>query len=260
MYRGAAVALGGRPLTVRTLDVGADKQLPYLPMEPEQNPSLGVRGIRLALARPELLATQLRAALRVAADHPLRLLLPMVTTVDELLRVRQILGEARAALTSRGVPAPEHLELGIMVEVPAACLLAEAFVPYVDFFSLGTNDLAQYAMAADRGNSGVGSMADALHPAVLRLVDHAARAAAAAGRKVGVCGELGGDPLAVPLLLGLGATELSMTPARIAAAKQAVRGTHLGAARRLAKTALAAASAADVRRLCASHAPRSTSG
>ena len=248
-YRAMAEALGGRSLTLRTLDVGADKPLPYLPLRQERNPNLGLRGLRLGLHRPELLASQLRAALRVAADHPVRVMFPMVATVGELLRARDLLEEARASLADAGIAVPERVDVGIMVEVPAAALLVEAFVPHVDFFSLGTNDLAQYVLAADRGNSEVAALADPLHPAVLRLIDLVARAAAKGGRGVAVCGEVAGDPLAIPVLLGLGIAELSMAAARIPAAKQAVRGAVLAAARGLATEALAAESAAEVRRL-----------
>jgi len=252
-YRAVAEGLGGRPLTLRTLDVGADKQLPYLLLERELNPNLGLRGIRLSLSRPELLCGQLRAALRVAADHPVRVMFPMVATVDEVRRARQALDEARASLTAAGVAVPERIEVGIMVEVPAAALLVEAFVPHVDFFSLGTNDLAQYVFAADRGNAEVAALADPLHPAVLRLIERVSRVAAEGGRSVAVCGEMAGDPLAIPVLLGLGITELSMAAARIPLAKHVVRATDLAAARRLAVEALAAESAVAVRRLCSGH-------
>ena len=248
-YRVVAEGLDGRPLTVRTLDAGADKQLPYLYLEREQNPNLGLRGIRLGLSRPELLMGQLRAVLRVAADHPVRVMFPMVATVGEVRRARELLGEARASLVEAGLAVPGRSDVGIMVEIPAAALMIEAFVPHVDFFSLGTNDLAQYVLAADRGNAEVAALADGLHPAVLRLIDRVARAAAEGGQSVAACGELAGDPLAIPLLLGLGVAELSMAPARIPAAKQVVRATDVAAARRLAGEALAAASAGEVRRL-----------
>jgi multiphosphoryl transfer protein len=249
-YRAAAEALRGRPLVIRTLDVGADKSLPYLDLDAERNPYLGVRGIRLGLRRPELLSAQLRAVLRVAADHPVRVLFPMVTTVDELRQTRGLLDQARDSLPRIGAPVPARLQVGIMVEVPAAALTAEAFAAHIDFFSIGTNDLAQYVLAAERGNAALGALADALHPAVLRLIERTAQAAADGGLEVTVCGELAADPLAVPLLLGLGVTGLSMAAPRIAAAKQAVRGTDVGAARELAAEALAAESAAAVRWLC----------
>ena len=250
-YEAVAVALGGRPLTIRTLDAGADKPLPYLPLAAEANPFLGVRGLRLGLLHPDQLRRQFRALLTVAATRPLRVMLPMVSTVDEVRRARELLADARATLEARGAAVPACLELGIMLEVPSAALVAEHFAPLVDFFSVGTNDLTQYAMAAERGNSDVAALADPLHPAVLRLIEHAAAAAAAAGRPLAVCGEVAGDRLAVPLLVGLGVRELSMSHALIPAAKQAVRAADTRAARRLAKAALAAESAAAVRRLLA---------
>ncbi len=257
-YRAVADGLGGRPLVLRTLDAGADKPLAPLQMEPERNPFLGVRGLRLGLSRSGLLETQVRAALRVASGYPLRLMFPMVTTIDEFLRAREIVAGVAESLAAAGTwpgPAahsgPSALSLGIMVEVPAAALMAEAFAAHVDFFSIGTNDLAQYVLAAERGNARVAALGDALHPAVLQLIDRTARAAAAAGKPVAVCGEVAGDPVAIPLLLGLGITELSMAPARIPLAKEAVRATGADAARRLAAAALAAESAAAVRALCA---------
>jgi phosphoenolpyruvate-protein kinase (PTS system EI component) len=175
----------------------------------------------------------------------------MVTTPEEVGRARELLAEARAALEARGVAVPAHLELGVMLEVPAAALLAEHLAPLVDFFSVGTNDLTQYAMAAERGNSQVAALADPLHPAVLRLIERAASAAGAAGIPVALCGEVAGERLAVPLLLGLGVRELSMSHALIPAAKQAVRAVDLAAARTLAGEALAAGSADEVRSLIA---------
>lgn len=245
-YRRAAEALGGRPMVIRTLDVGADKPLPYLPQPPEANPFLGVRGLRLGLERPELLRGQLRAILRVAADHPVRLMFPMVSTLEELRTAR---GHLLAAADELGRPLPEGLQVGIMVEVPSAALLAAALAPEVDFFSIGTNDLTQYTLAADRGNERVAELQDALHPAVLRLIALACEAGAAHGRWVGVCGEVAGDALATPLLLGLGVRELSMNPPAIPAVKRAVRETELGRARELAARALALPSAAAVREL-----------
>jgi phosphocarrier protein FPr len=254
-YEAVAAALDGRPLTIRTLDAGADKPLPYLPLAAEANPFLGVRGLRLGLLHPDQLRCQFRALLRVAASRPLRVMLPMVSTVDEVRRARELLAEARASLEARGAAVPARLELGIMLEVPSAALVAEHLAPLVDFFSVGTNDLTQYAMAAERGNSAVAALADPLHPAVLRLIERAAAAAAAAGRPVAVCGEIAGDRLAVPLLVGLGVRELSMSQALIPAAKQAVRATDTHTAGRLAKAVLTAESAAAVRRLLAAAAP-----
>jgi phosphocarrier protein FPr len=243
-YTLIAKGLEGRPLILRTLDVGADKPLPYLPQRPEANPFLGVRGIRLALERPELLETQLRAAVRTAADHPLKVMFPMVATLDEYRHARAVLDEVRAGTSV-------ELEVGVMIEVPAAALAAERFAPEVDFFSLGTNDLTQYTMAAERGNAAVAGLADGLHPAVLRLIQGVAEAANRHGVWAGVCGELASDPEAVPVLIGLGITELSANAPAIPAVKQAVREVDTEIARDLAERALELPSAGEVRALFA---------
>jgi phosphoenolpyruvate-protein kinase (PTS system EI component) len=241
-YAAVARALDGRPLIIRTLDVGADKPLQALPMAPEANPFLGLRGIRLSLARPELLTTQLRAVLRVAAKHPVKVMFPMVATLAEVQAARRGLAEARAAL---GVDA--EIEVGAMVEVPSIALQAKRFARELDFFSIGTNDLSQYAMAAERGNERVAALTAGLVPAVLRLVDATVRGAQAHGRWVGVCGELAGDVDAARLFAGLGVTELSMAPPRIADVKEALRDTDLERARAAALRALDADSAEEVR-------------
>jgi phosphocarrier protein FPr len=246
-YAEIAERLEGRPLVLRTLDVGADKPLPYLPAEAEANPFLGVRGIRLALARPELLETQLRAVLRAAAEHPLRVMFPMVATLEEYRQARSVLSRAREGLEQSGTAVPEELEVGVMIEVPAAALAANLFAPEVDFFSIGTNDLVQYTMAAERGNASVAGLADGLHPSVLRLIRIVADAAD--GKLVAVCGELASDPVAVPVLVGLGVTELSANAPAIPAVKEAVRGIDDGAARALADRALGLSSAVEVRSL-----------
>jgi multiphosphoryl transfer protein len=242
--REIAVALDGRPLVVRTLDAGADKPLPALPMPPEANPFLGVRGIRLGLERRDVLATQLRAILRVAAEYPLKAMLPMVATLDEILAARSELDRARA---ETGIDAP--LEFGIMVEIPAAALTATRLAEHVDFFSLGTNDLTQYTMAAERGDERLATLLTGPQPAVLRLVKATVEAAAAHGRWVGVCGELAGDPAAAVLLAGLGVTELSMAPALVPEAKAALRGVELEQARAAADAALETDSATAARAL-----------
>lgn len=244
--RQVARGLNGRPLVVRTLDAGADKPLPALQMPVEANPFLGVRGIRLALQHRDVLATQFRAILRVAADYPLKVMLPMVATLQEVREARAGLAQARA---ETGIAAA--LQLGIMVEVPAAALTAARLAEHVDFFSLGTNDLTQYTMAADRGDERLASLLAGPQPAVLRLVQVTVEAAAARGRRVGVCGELAGDPAAAVLLVGLGVTELSMAPALIAEAKTALRGVDLTQARAAAQAALEASDADAARALAA---------
>jgi len=243
-YAAAADALDGRPLLIRTLDAGADKPLPYLHQPPEDNPFLGVRGVRLGLAQPEVLGSQLRAVLRAARDRRIRVMFPMVATLDELRRALDVLEGARAAV---GSDAP--VEVGIMIEVPAAALTAAALAPHVAFFSIGTNDLTQYTLAADRGNELLAPIADPLHPAVLRLIQATVAGARAHGCWVGVCGEIAGDPGATPLLLGLGVTELSMSAPSIATVKEAVRAVDMGEARDLAERALGCATAPDVHAL-----------
>jgi phosphoenolpyruvate-protein phosphotransferase/dihydroxyacetone kinase phosphotransfer subunit len=238
-----------RPIVVRTLDVGGDKELPYLPLPAEANPFLGVRAIRLSLRSPDLFLTQLRAVLRAGEAFHFRIMFPMVANLDEVLEARRLLEEAHGALEAQGLPHRWPIEVGIMVEVPAAALLAPAIAPHVDFFSIGTNDLTQYTLAAERGNPALSEMADALHPAVLRLVRDVVSAAHQHGKWVGVCGELAGDPLAVPVLVGLGVDELSMNPGAIPYAKAILRALDLPEAQALAAQALSAESARQARSL-----------
>jgi multiphosphoryl transfer protein len=240
-YLGVARALKGRPLILRTLDVGADKPLPYVDQPVEANPFLGQRGLRLGLAQPELLELQLRAALRVAAEHPVKIMFPMVATIAEYRAAIDLLEHARGDL-----PRPD---VGVMVEVPSVALAAGTFAPEVDFFSIGTNDLTQYTLAAERGNDRVAAIADPLHPAVLRLIQLVTEAAGAHDKWAGVCGELAGDPLAAPVLVGLGIRELSVAPPLAPAVKEAVRGVDIEEAQALAETALRLESAAAVRAL-----------
>jgi phosphoenolpyruvate-protein kinase (PTS system EI component) len=191
----------------------------------------------------------LRALVRVAADHPVRVMFPMVATLEELRAARGAVDRAANAVADSGARVAERLEVGAMIEVPSAALVADRLAQEVDFFSLGTNDLSQYVLAADRGNERVASLADALHPAVLELIRRTAHAAAAAGIWAGVCGELAGDPLATPLLIGLGVRELSMSAPAIPHVKHAVRATDLDAADALAAQALSLSSATEVREL-----------
>jgi multiphosphoryl transfer protein len=228
-YHAITDILDGRPVTFRTFDGGADKPLPFLPTGPEANPFLGLRGIRLSLRRPELLRDQLQAICEVAADAPVRVMFPMVTTVDELRAALRLLEEAGDARR------PRSLEIGIMVEVPAVALRAPEFVPHVDFFSVGTNDLTQYALAVDRGNSAVAALANPLDPGVLRLIDELCRQSA--GAPVSICGEIAADPNATSTLLALGVRSLSVAPPTIAAIKKAVRGVNLTTGSSLGPTA-----------------------
>ncbi|MEG3125930.1 phosphoenolpyruvate--protein phosphotransferase [Sphingomonas sp. GB1N7] len=244
IYRGMIDALEGRPLIVRALDIGGDKQVPHLDLPKEENPFLGVRGARLLLRRPDLLDPQLRALYRAAAlGGDLSIMFPMITSVPELVTLRARCEAIRAELDAPRVP------VGIMIEVPAAAIVAHALATHADFFSIGTNDLTQYALAIDRQNPELASEADSLHPAVLRLIAMTVEGAKAHGRWVGVCGGLAGDPFGAALLVGLGVTELSMTPRDIPAVKARLRTADIAALQALAATALAAGTAAEVRAL-----------
>jgi phosphocarrier protein FPr len=234
-YLAVAEALGGRRMTLRTLDVGGDKPLSYVATPYEANPFLGVRGLRLSLGYPGLFADQVLAVVRTAHLAPVSVMFPMVTTVAEVRQARAMLDEA-VAKEGRGVPA--GLQVGIMVEVPATALKTAAFAPLVDFFSIGTNDLTQYATAAERGNADVAGLGDACDPGVLRLVQ--AVCDGAGGALVAICGELAADVAAVPLLVGLGVGELSVSPGAVPQVKEAVRGVDRGEARDLVRRALAA--------------------
>ncbi|MFG1924950.1 dihydroxyacetone kinase phosphoryl donor subunit DhaM [Cryptosporangium sp. NPDC048952] len=244
-YRALADALGGRRLTLRTLDVGGDKPLSYAPVPPSENPFLGVRGLRFSLLRPDLFAEQLTAIVRVAHETPVTVMFPMVSTVDELVAAREAL-DAVVRAENRGAPA--GLEVAAMVEVPSAALKAAALVPLVDEFSIGTNDLTQYTLAAARGDEGVATLGDPWDPGVLRLVDAVCRAAGERAR-VSVCGEFASEPGAAAVLLGLGVRELSVAPALVPVVKQAVRETGIADASRAAAAALRTSTAAESRAL-----------
>jgi phosphotransferase system HPr (HPr) family protein len=243
-YQAIADALEGRPLVIRLFDIGGDKAAPYLPMAAEENPALGVRGVRLALRHPGLLRTQLRAVLRVAPPGSCSLMVPMVSRLSELRAVRSALDEARRDL---GVAGP--IELGVMVETPAAAMIADQLAAEADFLSIGTNDLTQYTLAMDRGNPELAAEIDGLEPAVLRLIAQTCEGGRRHGREIGVCGALAGDLAAIPILVGLGIGRLSMATAAIPEAKALIRTLSPDACRALAAQALEQPSAAAVRAL-----------
>lgn len=257
-YRAIVEAFGDLPVVLRTLDVGGDKELPYLNLPDEMNPFLGVRAIRLCLARPELFRPQLRAVLRAGAAGNLKVMFPMVATVAEVRQARAMLEACRAELLVEGQAVAERVEVGIMVEIPAAAVMADRLAAEVDFFSIGTNDLSQYTMAADRTNAELTALASGFQPAVLRLVRDVIAAAHAQGKWVGLCGELAGEPLAVPILLGLGLDEFSMNPPAIPLAKQIIRSLTLDEAREVAQDALVLDSAEEVRALVRQRVPSAT--
>jgi phosphocarrier protein FPr len=245
-YRAIVEALGDeRPVIIRTLDVGGDKPLSYLPIPKEDNPFLGERGVRVGLDRPEILRAQLRAIIRAGVGRRVQVMVPMIATLDELRDVRVILAEEAARL---GLP---RVPLGIMVEVPAAAIMASQFAKEADFFSIGTNDLTQYTLAMDRGHPKLAPQVDGLSPAVLHLIAHTVRGARTAGHhvEVGVCGGIASDPVAVPILIGLGVDELSVSLPAIPAVKAQIRTLKMDECRALAERALAADSAGDVRAL-----------
>jgi len=249
-YQAVIDAMGDKSVIIRTIDVGGDKQLDYLPLPVEANPVLGLRGIRLAQARPEILDQQLRALLQVSPLQRCRILLPMVTEVDELMHIRQ---RVDALCLELGIN--QRPEIGVMIEVPAAALQAEQLAEHADFLSIGTNDLSQYTLAMDRDHAGLASRVDALHPALLRLIAMTCEGAAVHKRWVGVCGALASDPLATPVLIGLGVTELSVSPVQIGEIKDRVRQLHEAECQRLARDLLKLSSAAAVRHACHQHWP-----
>jgi len=244
-YREATDALEGRPLVARTLDVGGDKPLPYWPVPQEDNPFLGLRGIRLALTQPEVLETQLRALLMAAVGRPLRIMLPMVKDVAEFRAAKVIYDRLLSE-----IPLAERatdVQLGVMIEVPSSALLAPTLAAEVDFFSVGTNDLTQYTLAIDRGHPELSAQADGLHPAVLRLIQMTVDAAHAKGKWVGVCGELASDAMAVPVLVGLGVDELSVSARQIPLVKARLREFDLADAKDTAQLALSKTTSDEVR-------------
>jgi phosphocarrier protein FPr len=248
-YRRIAAAMAGRPVVFRTLDVGGDKPAAYAVGGGESNPALGVRGIRLGLRRLPLLETQLRALLEAAPTEPLHILLPMVSTLDEVKAARAALRRASQAAHDAGAAVASDVRLGIMIEVPSAAVMADVLAAHADFFSIGTNDLVQYTLAADRTNPALAEIASPLQPAVLRLIAQVTAAAATHGRPVAVCGEAAADPGAAALFVGLGIRELSVAPAAIANLRASLAKLDPAACRVAAQSALSATSVEEVRAL-----------
>ena len=239
--------MGERPVVVRTLDVGGDKELSYLDLGQEANPFLGWRAIRMCLDQPEFFKIQLRALLRASPGHDLRIMFPMIATLSEVRKAKNLLQEAKVELEAGGSTIPDKIQVGIMVEIPSVAVLADLFAKEVDFFSIGTNDLTQYTMAAERTNEKVAHLGDACHPAVLRQIRSVIHAAHSEGIWVGLCGELAGDPDAIPVLLGLGLDEFSMSPVSIPRAKEVIRSWSTKDAQILADRVLDFVSAEEVR-------------
>jgi phosphoenolpyruvate-protein phosphotransferase len=245
-YREAVEAFGGDPVTIRLLDIGGDKPIPYLPMPPEDNPFLGVRALRLAADQPELFVTQLRACYRAATAGPVKVMAPMVADAGDAHLLLALAARARDGLAADGIAAGE-VDLGVMLEIPSAVLSADSWFEEIGFASIGTNDLTQYALAVDRGNPALERYRDAMHPAVLRLIAMAVESADRAGIGLSVCGEMGGDPAAALALVGLGVRSLSMGAASLPAVRRAIRGSQAAVLRETALEALHDRSAAAAR-------------
>jgi len=248
-YQAILDVMETRPVVIRTLDIGGDKSPSYMDLGKEMNPFLGWRAIRVCLEQPDFFKAQLRALLQAGKGHDVHIMFPMIATLDEFQRAKAMLEEARRELSTAGLPQVEKVEVGMMVEIPSAVILADAFARDVDFFSIGTNDLTQYTFAADRTNPKVSSLTNAFHPAIFRQIDRVVDAAHAQGIWVGVCGELAGDPEAIPILLGVGVDELSMAPTAIPIAKQEIRSWSMQACQRIAKQALDCVSSEQIRQI-----------
>ena len=247
LYERVATLLAPRPVTIRTLDLGGDKEVANLSLPHEDNPQLGLRSIRLSFTHLEAFRAQLRAILRASASGNVRLLLPMISSIEELHRAREILEEAKQAMRSAGHAFDPELPVGVMIEVPSAALIADVLARECDFFSIGTNDLTQYALAVDRGNELIAHLFDPLHPAVLSLIDRSVRGAMRAGIPVSVCGEMASNPLAVPILVGLGIGELSVTPSAVPIVKEIVHALDQREVEGDARRAREAGTAKEVR-------------
>lgn len=255
-YKEAAEAFGpGSPIVIRTMDIGGDKELPSLQLEKEDNPFLGYRAIRICLDRPDLFKTQLRAVLRASAHGNLKIMFPMIATLGEWRQATALLEQAKQELRSENIAFNEQIEAGIMIEIPAAAQMADRFAREVDFFSIGTNDLVQYTMAADRMNPKLGYLSDPLHPPVLRLIDRVIRAAHKENKWVGMCGEMAGTPVALPILLGMGLDEFSMSASAVLPARALLSRLHRSKLASLSEAVLDLDDAEAVRSYVEKHVP-----
>jgi phosphoenolpyruvate-protein phosphotransferase len=238
LYRRIVSGMDGKPVTIRTLDIGADKYPRYLNVPHEDNPFLGWRSIRISLELPEIFKEQLRAILRASVYGPVRLMFPMISSLEELRRAKELLAEAREEVAAAGHDFDPDLAVGMMIEVPSAVYLAPYLVQEVDFVSIGTNDLIQYVLAVDRNNRKVGSLYEPMHPAVLHSVSSVIRAAKQAGKRVSICGEMAADPMCAVLLIGLGLEELSMSSFFVPLVKRLVRSVSFESAKAMADQVL----------------------
>lgn len=248
-YKEVAEAMNPRPVIIRTLDIGGDKKLLFLKMPEELNPFLGWRAIRMCLDNPQLFKVQLRAILRASTFGKIKIMYPMISSLSEIRRANAILEEAKEELRREGKPFDENIEVGIMVEIPSAAVAADILAKEVDFFSIGTNDLIQYTLAVDRMNEKIASLYEPFHPAVLRLIKNVIEASHKAGKWTGMCGEMAGDPLAAPILLGLGLDEFSMSATSISQVKKVIRSLTYDEARKIAQRALEIEDPIEIRKM-----------
>ena len=245
-YRDVVEVMAPKPVTIRTLDINGDKAIAPGSESDETNPALGLRAIRYCLQNPDVFKTQLRAILRAAAFGNVRLLIPMISSCDEISETKRILNEAADSLDKEGMVFNRDIKVGIMIEIPSAVIMADVMAEAVDFFSIGTNDLIQYSLAIDRGNNKVASLFNPLHPAIVRSVKHVADVAGDKGIKVAMCGEMASDPINMPILLGVGIDELSMNPQSIPAVKSIIRSMKLKDARLFIKDVLKKSSSTEI--------------
>ena len=245
-YKKVLEAMKGKPVVVRTLDIGGDKKLPYLPIDPEMNPFLGYRAIRLCLDRKEIFRTQLRALLRASVYGELCIMFPMIATLDEFNAAKAMVEEEKAKLIEEGVAVSDHIEVGLMIEIPAAAVLADQFAKVADFFSIGTNDLIQYSMAADRMSEKVAYLYQPFNPSLLRLIKMTIDGAHKEGKWVGMCGEMAGEPDAISVLMGLGLDEFSMSATSILRARKIANGLSHAEMKELAAKAVACSTSSEV--------------
>ena len=245
-YKDVIEVTNPKPVTIRTLDINGDKALMNGADLEEENPALGLRAIRYCLKKPDVFMTQLRAILRAAAFGNARIMFPMINSCEEVLEAKRMLKEAAESLDREGIGYKKDIEIGILIEVPSAVIMADALAEMVDFLSIGTNDLIQYALAIDRGNREVSHMYNALNPAIIRMIKHVADVSKEKGIKVTMCGEMAGDPFHIPVLLGLGLDELSMNPQSIPAVKSMIRSLRVEDAKKLMQDVLSKTSVKEI--------------
>ncbi|MHB1407267.1 MAG: phosphoenolpyruvate--protein phosphotransferase [Desulfitobacteriaceae bacterium] len=248
-YKAVAEGMKGKPVTIRTLDIGGDKELPYLNLEKEMNPFLGYRAIRLCLDQQEIFQTQIRAILRASHYGKVKMMYPMISSLSEVRQANALVAQVKEELDTRNIPYNHEMEVGIMVEIPASALIADVMAKEVDFFSIGTNDLIQYTMAVDRLNEKISYLYQPYHPAVLRIIQMVIDAAHRQNRRVAMCGEMAGDPLAAPILLGLGLDEFSMSAPSLLGLRQLLRGLNFQEMRVVAQEALKLDSQEEIKKL-----------